>query len=49
MNIRPYRYPAVQNDEIEKMVDEMLAAGIIISNTSPYSSPIVMVQKGMEP
>lgn len=25
VNIRPYRYPAIQKDEIEKKVDEMLA------------------------
>lgn len=45
VNIRPYRYPNVQKDEIEKMVKEMLQSGVIRSSTSPYSSPIVMVKK----
>ncbi|XP_075088549.1 uncharacterized protein LOC142170516 [Nicotiana tabacum] len=45
INIRPYKYPNVQKNEIEKMVNEMLDSGIIRNSTSPYSSPIVMVKK----
>jgi hypothetical protein len=41
-NIRPYHHPFSQKNEIEKMVQELLNAGIIHSSTSPYSSPIVM-------
>lgn len=40
-----YRYPNVQKNEIEKMVNEMLTSGVIRHSTSPYSSPIVMVKK----
>jgi hypothetical protein len=44
-NIRPYRHPFSQKNEIEKMVQELLNAGIIHPSTSPYSSPVVMVLK----
>lgn len=29
VSVRPYRYPQIQNAEIEKLVDDMLLAGII--------------------
>jgi hypothetical protein len=44
-NIRPYRHPFSQKNEIEKMVQELLNAGVIHPSTSPYSSPGVMVLK----
>jgi hypothetical protein len=44
-NIHPYRHPFSQKNEIEKMVQELLNAGIIRPSMSPYSSPIVMVLK----
>jgi hypothetical protein len=44
-NIRPYRHPFSQKNEIEKMVQELLNAGVIFPSTSPYSSTIVMVLK----
>jgi len=42
---RPYRYPQSQKKEIEKMVGDMLQEGIIVPNTSPFSSPIILVKK----
>lgn len=38
-NIRPYRYPHSQKNEIEKQVDQLLTAGFIQSSTSPFSTP----------
>ena len=44
-NIRPYRYPYVQNSEIERMIAEMLEVGIIQPSQSSFSAPVVLVHK----
>jgi hypothetical protein len=44
-NIRLYRHPFSQKNEIEKMVQELLNAGVIHPSMSPYSSLVVMVLK----
>eukprot|EP00253_Pinus_taeda_P028301 PITA_28301 len=44
-NVRPYRYPFTQKNEIEKIFKELLEAGVIRPSISPYSSPVVMVLK----
>jgi hypothetical protein len=44
-NSCPYHHPFSQKNEIEKMVQELLTAGVIHPSTSPYSSPTVMVLK----
>jgi hypothetical protein len=44
-NIYLYHHPFSQKNEIEKMVQELLNAGVIHPSMIPYSSPIVMVPK----
>eukprot|EP00253_Pinus_taeda_P027550 PITA_27550 len=44
-NVHPYRYPFAQNNEIEKIMKELLEAGVIRPSIRPYSSPVVMVLK----
>jgi len=44
-NIRPYKYPFVQKSGIERMVAEILEAGIIQPSQSSFSAPVVLVHK----
>jgi len=45
MNVRSYRYPHTQKNDIDKMIAKMLAADIIRPRTSPYSTPVMLVFK----
>ena len=48
VSVQPYRYPYVQKNEIERLVEEMLATGIIQPNISPSSilfKPFVVGEK----
>lgn len=45
MVVHPYRYPAVQRDEIERQCMEMLKHGLIRPTKSGFSSPVLIVKK----
>ena len=45
VNARPYRYSPLHKDEIERQVREMLSAGLIVPSTSPFASPVLLIQK----
>ena len=43
--MRPYRYPQLLKDEIERQCADMLRQGIIRPSTSAFSSPVLLVRK----
>ena len=42
---QPYRVPVTRREVVEKEIDKMLDMGIIQPSTSPWASPIVLVEK----
>lgn len=47
VNVKPYRYSPLHKDEIERQVKELLAAGLITPSSSPFASPVLLIQKKM--
>jgi hypothetical protein len=44
-NVFPIFIPFSQNNEIEKIVQELIVIGVILPSTIPYYSPVVMALK----
>lgn len=45
VNVAPYRYAHFQKDEMKRQVEEILGTRLIRNNTSPFSSPMLLVKK----
>jgi hypothetical protein len=43
--VRPYRYPQLHKDELERQCTTMLTQGIIQPSTSAFSAPVLLVRK----
>jgi hypothetical protein len=45
MNSKPYHYSPLHKDEIERQIKALLEFGLISVSTSPFASPVLLVQK----
>lgn len=42
---RPYRLPLVKRAALDLKIDELLTQGVIVPSSSPWASPVVLVEK----
>jgi hypothetical protein len=45
VNVKPYRLPETQKQEVRRHVEEVRRGGIITESTSPWNSPLLIVPK----
>ena len=45
VNVKPYRLPETQKQEVERQVEELRRGGIITESSSPWNSPLLIVPK----
>ncbi|KAL4290632.1 hypothetical protein GQ457_14G012640 [Hibiscus cannabinus] len=45
VNLRPYRFPYYQKEEVEKQIVKMFSSGNIQASKSPFASPCLLVKK----
>ncbi len=45
VHLNPYIYAAPRREEINRQVRELIEAGIVVPSNSPWSSPVVLVDK----
>jgi hypothetical protein len=45
VNVKPYRLPETQKQEVRRQVEELKRGGIIIESRSPWNSPLLIVPK----
>ena len=45
VNVKPYRLPEAQKQEIRRQVEELRRGGIITESNSPWNSPLLVVPK----
>jgi hypothetical protein len=43
--VRPYCYPQLQKDELERQCEAMLTQGVIRPSTSAFSAPVLLMRK----
>ena len=46
--IKPYRYPQIYKQEVQRQVDKLLSQNIIRESSSPYNAPLWVVPKKMD-